>query len=295
MHRALAVAVLALVSFVGASSAVGATAPPSGAAAASPSAEPTCVPTLAPGNHSLDLDINGTPREVIVQVPAVETGARPPAVIAFHGYTSHAWQIEATSGLSGRADELGFVAAYPEALGDPTEWAYASTARGDDRDMALTEALMTTLVEQACVEPERLVLAGHSMGGGMASDAACRLAERVAGVVVLAALWLDPPCAPGRPVPVVAAHALDDPLLPYDGGPLGFGSTQLAAEDAVGAWATLDGCGATPLTSESADGAAILTWPDCAAPVVLHRLSSGGHDWPAIGSDLIVDMVMASG
>jgi polyhydroxybutyrate depolymerase len=267
-------------------------------AAPSASTEPDCQPSLAPGRHVLSLDVASGPREVIVQVPESTPGVRPPAVIAFHGYSSHAIEIEETSGLSDLADELGFVVAYPEALGDPTAWAYSSTSASDPWDVDLTDSLMTLLVEQACADPERLMLAGHSMGGGMVSDAACHLSGRVAGVVLLAALWLDPPCPPVQPVPVVATHALDDPVLPYSGGPLpGFGSggpVQLAAEEAIGTWASYDGCGETPEVTESDDGSAVLTWPECLVPVVLHRLPSGGHDWPAISSELIVEMLQAT-
>jgi len=146
----------------------------------------------------------------------------------------------------------------------------------------------------ACVDPERVILAGHSMGGAMASDAACRLADQVAGVVPVAALWFELPCEPNRPVPLMALHALDDPVLPYAGGKIGgVGSgvpERLPVEVAVAAWAERDGCAATPAVSTADDGGAMLTWSDCAAPVELHRLSSGGHDWPALASELIAEM-----
>ncbi len=93
----------------------GATTPTSSADLATPAASPgaTCQPTLPAGRSTITLDVQGTPREIIVHVPAMEPGARPPAVIAFHGYTAHAWQLEETSGLSDLAEEHGFVVAYP--------------------------------------------------------------------------------------------------------------------------------------------------------------------------------------
>ena len=257
-----------------------------------------CRASLTAGRHTLEVEVAGTRRHVILQVPHVAPDVRPAAVIAFHGYTAHAWQLEETSGLSDLADELGFVVAYPEALGDPTVWRFDSTARGDTSDIELTVAVIDALVEQACVDPERVILAGHSMGGGMASDAACRLAGRVAGVALIAALWLDPPCQPTRPVAVVSTHALDDPVLRYGGGPLpnaGPGAQLLAVEEALASWGARDGCGSTPATTAGADGSAILAWPDCRAPVLLHRLASGGHDWPAMASGLIVELLAGTG
>jgi polyhydroxybutyrate depolymerase len=260
------------------------------------SSDPACLPDLDPGRHALTLEVDGTPRDVIVQVPPSNAGVRSPAVVAFHGYTAHATQLEATSGLSALADERGFIVAYPEALGEPTSWHVAAIPGSGDRDIALTEAIVDALVSRACADPSRVFLAGHSMGGAMASDAACRLADRIAGAVLVSALWLEPPCLPARPVPVLSMHALDDPVLPYGGGPLpGFspqGPVQLPVETAVGTWAQHDGCGPEPETAEAADGTAVLTWPDCEAPVVLRRSVSGGHDWPEDASPLIVDMIM---
>ena len=198
----------------------------------------------------MTLAVDGTPREVIVHVPDVDLGRPVPAVVAFHGYSSFATDLEATSDLSARADDGGFVVAYPQALGSPTEWHFAGNRGYDRRDLTMTQSLIQMLVEQACVDPTRVFLAGHSMGGAMASDAACRLADQVAGVVLVAALWFELPCQPVRPVPVTATHALDDPVLPYAGGGIGGVGPgvpeQLPVESAIAAWAVHDGCGATP-------------------------------------------------
>jgi polyhydroxybutyrate depolymerase len=255
---------------------------------------PGCVPALTAGSHTVTLDVDGTPREVIVHIPDVDVSVRLPAVVAFHGYSSFAMDLEAVSGLSERADGGGFVVAYPQALGDPTEWHFAGNRGYDRRDLAMTQSLIGMLVEQACVDPTRVFLAGHSMGGGMASDAACQLAEDVTGVVLVAALWFELPCQPARPVPVIAMHALDDEVLPYSGGkipgaPAGV-PEQLAVEMAIAAWAMHDGCAATPAVVATDDGGAVMTWSGCTTPVVLHRLASGGHGWPAVASDTIARM-----
>jgi polyhydroxybutyrate depolymerase len=165
--------------------------------------------------------------------------------------------------------------------------------------MSMVEALVTALVDGACADPQRIVLAGHSMGGGMAADAACRLADRVAGAALVAAVWFELPCLPDRPVPVVAMHAVDDPVLPYDGGPIGgvgaYVPEVLPVEEAIGTWAGNDGCSGSPVVTQNEDGSAILRWPGCEAAVVLHRLPSGGHEWPAIASGLIAELVAATG
>jgi polyhydroxybutyrate depolymerase len=274
----------------------GASAPPVPASPAA-SVDPGCVPALKAGSQTVTIDVGGTPRGIIIHVPDADPGLQLPAVVAFHGYSSFATELEAVSGLSALADEGSFLVAYPQALGDPTEWHFAGNRGYDQRDITMIRLLRRLLVEQACVDPERVFLAGHSMGGGMASDAACRLADQVAGVALVAALWFELPCQPARPVPVVAFHSLDDPVLPYLGGKIGGvgpGVPEvLPVEDAIAAWAQRDGCGSPPATSPMEDGSAVLAWSDCAAPVVMHRLPSGGHDWPAVASRLIAQMVTA--
>jgi polyhydroxybutyrate depolymerase len=255
---------------------------------------PGCVPVLPAGSQNVTLTIDGRPREVIVHVPDADLGSRLPAVVAFHGFSSFATDMELVSGLSDLADDGAFVVAYPQGLGSPSEWHFEGNMGYDLRDMEMVRDIIRTLVEQACVDPARVFLAGHSMGGGMASDATCRMADQVAGVVLVAALWFELPCEPTRPVPVVALHALDDPVLPYTGGPIGGVPSgipeQLAVEAAIGAWARHDGCGPIPEESTLPGGGVLLTWPDCAAPVELHRLPRGGHDWPPLASTLIAEM-----
>jgi polyhydroxybutyrate depolymerase len=257
-----------------------------------------CVPRVPAGSQTLTLDVDGGPREVIVHVPASTGGSRLPAVIAFHGFSAHASELEVTSGLSALADAGPFVVAYPQGLDQPPEWHFQGYVGYDQRDLDLVRSLLDVLEQQACADPARIILAGHSMGGGMASDAACQLADRVAGVVLVSALWFELPCQPSRPVPVVATHALDDEVLPYGGGVIGGVASgvpdQLPVEAAIGTWAAHDGCGSPPEVTATDDGGAILTWPGCAAPVVLHRLASGGHAWPALASQLIAEMAAAS-
>lgn len=266
--------------------------PPSPGAQIGP--DTACIPALPVGSQTVALDVDGGPRDIIIHIPPSAQGERVPAVVAFHGFSSFAADLEATSGLSALADAQGFVVAYPQALGSPTEWSFAGNRGHDQRDLDMIESLLRMLAEQACVDPDRIVLAGHSMGGGMASDAACRLADQVAGVVLVAALWFEFPCQPARPIPVIAMHALDDPVLPYAGGRIGGVGPgtpeQLPVEMAMAAWAERDGCGMTPASSTDADRTTVLTWPDCTSPVVLYRLPVGGHDWPAVAAGVIAGM-----
>ena len=71
----------------------------------------------------LGMSIAGLEREAIIHVPPDAHGRRPLA-IGFHGYTATAAQLEATSGLSALADTDGFVVAYVQGAGRPTDWTF---------------------------------------------------------------------------------------------------------------------------------------------------------------------------
>jgi polyhydroxybutyrate depolymerase len=237
--------------------------------------------------------VDGAQREVRLHVPTRADAERRPLAIGFHGYTATAAQLEGTSELTMQAEREGFLVAYVQGAGDPPDWSFPGHAGSGVDDVGLVVSLIDRLTTEACADPARVILFGHSMGGGMASAAACALADRVAGAVLVSAFWADLPCVPARPVPVVAMHALDDPVLPYDGGMVGGGGPRvLAVEDALAAWAEHDGCDAEPSTRVLDGGVVELAWAGCAAAVRLLRASVGGHDWALGASAQVVAMLL---
>jgi len=209
-------------------------------------------------------------------------------MLVFHGWSAHAVEVAPYTGLSQRADSAGFIVAYLQGSGATPEWHFAGNptadAYGAADDVEFVEGLIGRLVHSGCADPERIYLAGHSQGGGMASAMACLLADQVAGAAFVSAEHFRLPCEPSRPVPIVAFHALDDPVLPYAGGriegtPSSF-PTVLAAEAVAGAWASRDGCASGPEQASLKGDIVRFTWRTCRAPVVLYRMPRGGHGWP---------------
>lgn len=71
---------------------------------------------------------------------------------------------------------------------------HAFPAHGD-QDLVFTEAILDTLSESYCIDPERVFVTGHSWGGDMAQVAACFLGDRVRAAVPVAAnrpYWFEP-------------------------------------------------------------------------------------------------------
>jgi polyhydroxybutyrate depolymerase len=157
------------------------------------------------------------------------------------------------------------------------------------------EDLLDRLGSEGCVDVDHLLLVGHSKGGGMANAVACRMADRVTGLVLAAATQFGLPCEPSRPIPVVAFHAVDDRILPYGGGPVRGAPPAypgvIGVEAAMARWAALDGCTSGPTRARTPGVEVLLSWQGCRAPVVLHRLARGGHRYPAAATEGVRDML----
>ena len=88
---------------------------------------------------------------------------------------------------------------------------------------AIVEALITREVERG-VAPERIVIAGFSMGGAIVINTALHTAHRLAGLMALSTYLPIPSAVDGstgsRDIPVFMAHGTFDPMLPLQWGQL---------------------------------------------------------------------------
>jgi polyhydroxybutyrate depolymerase len=103
------------------------------------------------------------------------------------------------------------------------------------------------------------------------------------------------PCD-GPPVPVLAFHGTEDPILPYAGGGLNATTISqqnlykdglppglpapLGVDDSMALWAAHNGCADQPEEEHLSSEVRKRTWPDCDADTVLYIVDGGGHTWP---------------
>jgi polyhydroxybutyrate depolymerase len=237
------------------------------------------------GETELSLDVGRRPREVVLNVPPGLPAAPVALVVVFHGYGGTAADAARQTGLSAKGEAEGFVAVYPQGIGN--EWhiaGYPSSAAFGDGDLQLFLAVLDRMAESGCVDMTRVYVTGHSQGGGMAALLACTYGDRVAAVALVSGEYLELPCEPARPMPVVAFHSREDPTLLYGGGHIPDTSSsfpdQLPAEAVAAEWARHNGCSAAREEEPAGPGITRLTWSGCQAPTVLYRLDTGSHDWP---------------
>ena len=150
-----------------------------------------------------------------------------PLILALHGARQGGYGMQRYTGLSD--DASGFLVAYPTTPHDNGFWQVEDVPRL----LALVDAI------GRCVPISTVTAVGFSNGGLMANALACRAADRVRAVVLVASGYEGlGRCSPSRPVSVFDVHGTSDQVVGYRG-----------VRAFVATWAQRDGCAARPTTS----------------------------------------------
>jgi polyhydroxybutyrate depolymerase len=257
-------------------------------------AQPACtLPDDARGTtRVLTLQVDGLDRTYRLYAPENLPDRAVPLVLTLHGFASGAAEQEVYSQWNRLADEHGFIAVYPQGLGDPARWNAGSIgllsllAPNNADDVGFLSALIDELIDLGCADPSRVYINGLSNGGGMSHRFACEMAFRVAAFGGVAGAYASfGPCEPSRPVPVIAFHGTADRIVPYAGQ----GNVLPPIEDWAREWAGRNACADMAGDVPLADDVTVTTWSTCAGgvEVVLYTVADGGHTWP--GSSAVND------
>jgi polyhydroxybutyrate depolymerase len=195
-------------------------------------------------------------------------GPAAPVLLAFHGYSSSALTLVATTGLAAAGPAAGFTTVFPQGSGSPARWAIPGHLRGPD-DVAFVDAVLTDLATQGCGDPSRTFAAGFSNGAAFTGYLACRRPARLEGVALIGGAGLAPACAAARlpaSAPVVLIHGAADATVRFSGGPVLGGALVAEPFDrSVARWRASKG-----------------------RTVVDHTLPAWGHTWPSVATERIV-------
>lgn len=246
-----------------------------------PTPAPPAKEAVQPGDYRGRIMLGQLPREYRMHVPAGYGPEIPmPLVIALHPFASTALEQDVLSSMSPKADKEGFIAVYPQALGNPPVWQFGSFVEERNIDLEFLRLLIRSLQERLAIDPARVYVTGYSNGGGLVHDVACEMADIVAAVAPVAGTYdaASPDCVPARPVPVIAFHGTGDNTLPYEGveGKL------MPVRAWASAWAGRNGCAATSAVTFQEGDVTGETWGDCkdGADVALYTIEGFGHYWP---------------
>ena len=260
-------------------------------------AEPS-VPTLAFGNHSFSLEVDGRSRSFLVRIPPPGPQGYPsPVLLAFHGGGGNPEQFRETAGLDAVADREGVVVIYPAGTGlveGTLTWnagpGCCGFARDEDiDDVGFVLAILDDLADRHPVDSLRVFVTGHSNGSMMAYRIASEVPRRIAGAVGVAGTMQLPTVHPSLPVPVLHIHSEDDPRAYYEGG-VRDDRVHPPVSEMLDLWAEVNGCDPLPVEVETRTGSAsgpdsghaarLLRWSCGAAPLEHWKLTGAGHSWP---------------
>ena len=259
----------------------------------------------APATAGLQaLQVQG--RTVLVHLPAGLDATRPAAlVLAFHGGGGHAAHMADDShyGLQRKADEAGFIVAFPNGYsripgGKLATW-NAGGCCGDARDknvddVGFARAVVAALQARYNIDAGRVFAAGMSNGGMLSHRLACEAADVFRAVASVAGTDATARCTPSRPIAVLHIHARDDDHVLFNGGagPNAFRDASkvmdfVSVPDTVARWVQRDRCTAPPQRTLDVPGAFCETHSGCSGGVSVQLCvtDTGGHSWP--GADTV--------
>jgi polyhydroxybutyrate depolymerase len=252
----------------------------------------------------------GLDREYLLHVPPSYDGADAlPLVLNFHGLGGNAQQQMNYTGLPAKSDKEGFLLVAPQGLSTDIiaipHW-NNTQLEPSPNDVGYTRDLIDKLSTELCVDPSRVYATGMSMGGMMSSRLACSLSDRIAAVAPVAGLYFpplgsdlpeSPECKSTRPVPILAFHGDADPIVPFDGGPVGIEDLPIGVTfrdmdgEVLPDWAGHFGCDGAPSDERVTEHVRLISYSGCEAPLSLYVIENGGHTWPDAAQDIVPDQL----
>ena len=252
-----------------------------------------CGTPVQAGSSIRSIESDGSQRSYRLYVPSGYVPGRPAAlVLNYHGFGASALEQEQYSEYPAAADKHGFIVATPEGTSSPREWfLYGPVEQGYVDDFAFTGRLIDELSATLCIDERRIFATGLSNGGGMTSLAGCVLSDRIAAIAPVAGSpYAEARCRDAGPMPIIAFHGTEDPLVPFEAGP-DVGRLDLfrfGARNNMRDWARHNGCNMTLKTDRVAPDVVVESYIGCRdnADVQLYVIEGGGHVWPGASRDL---------
>lgn len=215
-------------------------------------------------------------------------GAQSPVIIFLHGWQATAQGFMNSKKLRGAVAELGAVLVTPQGIGKT--WSYPGAPRQLRDEFAFFDDLRADLTARHGLSPERMIVAGFSMGGSMVWNLACHAGSDFGAFLSFSGAFWDPiPTQCEDPARILMhVHGTSDTVVPFAGRQIREWRQSDVGDSFAAFLGSLDGA------IEKSQCSALETctsWRGEARTYQL-RLHSGGHIWRG---DWLVDIVNTIG
>lgn len=259
---------------------------------------------------------DGVMREFFVHIPpilqeSINAGQPPPSlpmVMVFHGGLGLASRMDTMAGFDPIADREGFITVYPQAIN--RHWHDGRNIEGQDKydDVAFVNAIIDYMQRRYRIDHQRVYACGISNGGFFCQYLALHMPDKLAAIASVAAT-LPSIVASARPalkpMSVLFILGMNDPLMPFKGGPLAFANFKdrgmvVSAADAAQFWVKANRGNKVPTSVDLPDTdpsdncrvkVANFSGGLKGSEVLVYGIEGGGHTWPGAAEVLPKNLV----
>lgn len=263
----------------------------------------TCIFTVFSLTYSADdvngkMTVDGIQREYILHLPRNYGSELLPLVMVFHGGGGTAEQIKDHVKFNKLADKENFIVVYPNAVDKNWNDGRIGDKLPMDRDdVKFISMLLDTLTANYKINSKRIFSTGISNGGFFSFYLALKLSSRLLAIAPVTANLpenLKDSWKTDKPISVLLINGTKDPLVKFDGGPVGFKDDETGRGVSLStSWtikiltennSCMPGVKVEEIDDKEDDDckAEKETYYKCAdgTKVILVTIKGGGHTWP---------------
>lgn len=253
----------------------------------------------AAGDIEGKFTVDGNEREYILHLPKNYGSESLPLVMVFHGGGGTAEQIKDHTKFNKLADKENFIVVYPNSVDKNWNDGRIGDKLPMDRDdVKFINMLLDTLIANYKVNSKRVFSTGISNGGFFSFYLALKLSPRILGIAPVAANIPDNLKDSWKtefPVSLLLINGTKDPLVKFDGGPVGFWDDDggnrgksISTSWTIKIWTENNSCQSAAKIEEMDDKEddgctpGKETYYKCndGTKVTLVTIKGGGHTWP---------------
>jgi polyhydroxybutyrate depolymerase len=257
-----------------------------------------------PNTFSRSFQFDGLTRTYRIHIPpSLPEKTTPALVFVLHGGGGTGQGMERTltlGGFNSLADQDNIIVVYPDGIeknwNDGRKNVSDPAHQQDIDDVGFFSGLIDNLTIEFHIDPDRIFVTGISNGAMMSYRLAVEIPEKIAAIAPVAGAVptdLLEYNISDTPLSVCIISGTADPLVPWEGGIVGFPrnprGTVISVPKSTLFWITHNNCSTTPNSTILPDvDPADHTWIQRdvysggknTTEVVLYTIYNGGHTWP---------------